>query len=155
MTGAIAMSLELAIEQNTSAIRELIAALLANKAPQVTEAVTGVVSGITEAEIAESAKPTNAKKEHAEKPQATVGDNGASGTTTSSQSDAATNTGTTEATARVVQYPEVAKAITAYVATHGREATVKLLASFSVKTGKELKPEQYADVLAACSKAGA
>lgn len=48
-----------------------------------------------------------------------------------------------------VDYAQVGAAITAFAARNGRDATLAKLGAFGVKSGKELKPEQYADVLAA------
>ncbi len=49
----------------------------------------------------------------------------------------------------VIEYAQVGAAITAFAAKHGRQAAVDKLAGLGVKSGKELKPEQYADALAA------
>lgn len=38
-------------------------------------------------------------------------------------------------------------------ATKGREAAVKLLGTFGLKSAKEAKPEQYADIIKACEEA--
>jgi hypothetical protein len=47
-----------------------------------------------------------------------------------------------------LEYAPVGAAITAYAAKHGRQAALEKLARFGVKTGKELKPEQFAQALA-------
>ena len=49
-------------------------------------------------------------------------------------------------------YEPVGKAITTFAAKHGRDATLAKLAELGVKSGKELKPEQYAAALAAFSE---
>lgn len=47
-----------------------------------------------------------------------------------------------------VEYSAVSAAITAAVATHGRDAVLAVLKdSYSAKSGKDLKPEQYAEFL--------
>lgn len=48
-----------------------------------------------------------------------------------------------------IEYAQIGAAITAFAATNGRDATLAKLAEFGVKSGKELKPEQYADALIA------
>lgn len=53
----------------------------------------------------------------------------------------------TTATAASPSYEPVGKAITTYAATHGRDAALAKLAELGVKSGKELKPEQYAAAL--------
>lgn len=50
-----------------------------------------------------------------------------------------------------VDYAPVGAAITAYAAANGRDATLAKLAELGVKSGKELKPDQYAAALAAFS----
>lgn len=57
--------------------------------------------------------------------------------------------------AAVTDYAPVGAAITAFAAANGREAAVAKLATFGVKSGKELKPDQYAAALAAFSAAEA
>ena len=54
-----------------------------------------------------------------------------------------------KAEAPVADYAPVGAAITAFAAANGREATLAKLEAFGVTSGKNLKPEQYADVLAA------
>lgn len=48
----------------------------------------------------------------------------------------------------VLDYALVGAAITSYAAVNGREAALAKLATLNVKSGKELKPEQYAAALA-------
>lgn len=56
----------------------------------------------------------------------------------------------------VVEYPAVSAAITSAVATHGREPVLVLLRdAYGAKSGKDLKPEQYADFLEKLSGIGA
>lgn len=58
-----------------------------------------------------------------------------------------------EPAAAATDYAPVGAAITAYAAANGREAAIAKLATFGVKSGKELKPDQYAAALAAFSAA--
>lgn len=55
----------------------------------------------------------------------------------------------TPAAPAVTEYAPVGAAITAYAAAHGRQATLDKLAQLGVKSGKELKPDQWAAALAA------
>ena len=50
-------------------------------------------------------------------------------------------------------YTAVSKAIQAVATAKGRAAAVTVLGKFSVARGPELKPEQYAGVIAACNEA--
>jgi hypothetical protein len=50
--------------------------------------------------------------------------------------------------AKPIEYAQVGAAITAYAAKHGRQATMDKLSRLGVKTGKELKPEQFEQALA-------
>jgi hypothetical protein len=75
---------------------------------------------------------------------------------------AATVTGTTSAPAdklppvvKDVTLAQVADAIIDLANNHSRDAAVKILSDAGVKRVPELKPEQYADVLAAVAKAKA
>lgn len=52
-----------------------------------------------------------------------------------------------------VVYDDAAKAVTRLSKTKGRDAAVALLAEFGVANLKEVKPEQYAEVIAAAEKA--
>jgi hypothetical protein len=55
----------------------------------------------------------------------------------------------------VIEYPVVSAAITAAVGKHGRDAVIALLEPFKAKSGKDLKPEQYAEFLEKLSGIGA
>lgn len=125
------MSLEQALADNTAAIKELIAVwgklnAQANKVSAKVEA--GETGPITAAgkPVAE-VKPAAAEKPKAE-PKAEP---------------------KKEAAAPVADYAPVGAAITAFAAANGRDATLAKLEAFGVTSGKNLKPEQYADVLAA------
>jgi len=119
------MSLEQAIQENTAAVKELIAvwgklnaqAKAVDKAPGTTT-------------VTAAGKPVEAKVEKAaaDKPKVET---------------------KKEVAAPAADYAPVGAAITAFAAANGREAALAKLSEFNVKSGKELKPEQYADVLAA------
>lgn len=129
------MSIEQALAENTAAIKELIAmwgklnaqAKTVDKAP-------------AETTVTAAGKPVEAKvekageKPKAEKPAAVEKDKAES---------------KPKAEAPVADYAPVGAAITAFAAANGRDATLAKLAEFGVTSGKALKPEQYADVLAA------
>lgn len=51
-----------------------------------------------------------------------------------------------------VEYAEIAAAIGKLVTTRGRPRAVAVLADFGATNGKELKPAQYRDFLAAAAK---
>ncbi len=55
--------------------------------------------------------------------------------------------------APAVDYPTVQKAVLNLANSKGRDAALEVLAGFNVKSGKELKPEQYEAVLAALNAA--
>lgn len=55
--------------------------------------------------------------------------------------------------AEPIPYETVAAAITNLVKVKGRDAGLAVLKSFGVAKGPELKPEQYAAVIAACEAA--
>lgn len=134
------MSLEIAIAENTAAIRELIAKLS-----------TGAVIPQDTAtdKPATTAKNTKAKTDpkpdaaQSSEPTQTASDNSASSSTESNEASA-----TEQPT-----YQEVAALITKVSRTVSREAAVELLDGFGAKRGPDLKPEQFADVVAACEKA--
>lgn len=52
-------------------------------------------------------------------------------------------------------YQDAANAVTKLARTQGRDAAIKVLAQFGAKTLPDVKAEQFADVIAACEKAGA
>jgi hypothetical protein len=55
-----------------------------------------------------------------------------------------------------IEYPVVSAAITAAVGTHGRDAVLALLKDgYGAKSGKDLKPEQYAEFLEKLEAIGA
>lgn len=125
------MSLETALAENTAAMKELIAVW--GKLNAQAKAVDKMPA---ESTVVAAGKPVEAKVEKAvaDKPKAEA---------------PKVEKPKAEAAAPVADYAPVGAAITAFAAANGREPTLAKLASFGVKSGKELKPEQYADVLAA------
>lgn len=122
------MSLELAIQQNTEAVNRLVAILEKGTLPPAAAAVVAPVE-----EKAEEPKP--AKKAKAEKaPEPAKAEEPA-------------------ADAKVYSYQEAATAITKLASSKGRDAAVSLLKKFGVAKGPELKPDQYAAVVAEAEKA--
>ena len=165
------MSLELAITENTNAIRDLIVAI-GNGLHATTEQVAAVIK---------EAKPTKSVK-------ATVTTNGASNTPQSSPATSAADVAAPETAsaaetlaateaASVTQmaahqaeaatlgaanrpadaptYQDAAAAITKLSRTKGRDAAVAVLASFGAAKLPDVKPEQFAAIIAAAETAGA
>jgi len=134
------MSLEQALAENTAAIKELTAvwsklnaqANAVDKMPADTVVKAGPVEVVAKPEKAVAPK---AEKAAVTKPAAST----TASTASSSTADAAP----------AVDYAPVGAAITAYAATHGRDATIAKLGDFGVASGKALKPEQYEAALAA------
>lgn len=125
------MSLEQALAENTAAMKELIAVWGKLNAQAKAVDKTSADTPVTAAGKTVVAKP---EKAVAEKPAPEVKKEVAKAET---------------AAAPVADYAPVGTAITAFAAANGREATLAKLAEFGVSSGKALKPEQYADVLAA------
>lgn len=120
------MSLEAAIQENTSVLRELLARLSGAVITPPT------VPAAKEVEVPKPA-PTPAAAAALPTPPASA----APAAAAASPSD-------------VVAYDQVSKAITDGVKAD-RAKVVAVLAEFGVKKGTELKPEQYAEFLAALS----
>ena len=133
------MSLEQALAENTSAIKELTAmwATLNKQAKTiVTDTEAGKTTGVTIAatkhiEVAPSPKP-------APTPVAVV-------TATPAPVETAPAEPVAESPSEIT-YEQVSKAITDKAKTD-RNAVVALLGKFGVKKGTELKAEQYADFI--------
>ena len=161
------MSLEATIQENTNAIRELIAAIKSG-APTTAAQVAAVV---TEAKTTPCAghDAETAKEEGKGKPEK---DTTAKKTTAAATEAAASTQSTAEAGAGAAQekkadnseasdkaevpaYTSVVSAINKLAQGKGRDAAVAILSKFGVTRGPELKPEQYAAVIAECETAGA
>lgn len=151
------MSLEAVIADNTSAIRELIAALTASAkaAPVPTAPLPDATAALAAEATAEAAtaiqeavkaRPTSAKTKATPAPTPP---------TAAAPPDAAPEqkAASSEPPAAPTTYAEVVAAVTKVANAKGRDAAVGVFAAFGVANGKELKPEQYAAVVAACAKA--
>ena len=131
------MSIEQALAENTAAIKELIA-VWGKLTSQAASVKAKVDAGETSVIAAGGAPVAEVKPAAAEKPKATP----------KPAAEAKKEEPKAEA-APALDYAKVGAAITAFAAANGRDVTLAKLAEFGVKSGKELKPEQYADVLAA------
>ena len=122
------MSLEAVIQENTNALRDLIAQLQAGQPP----------AAIKVAEVAAPVPaPAPAVKE--EKPKA--------------EAKAETKTEKADASTVEVTIDAVKKATTDLAKAKGRDAAVEVLGQFDAKNANEVKPEAYADFIAAAAKA--
>lgn len=138
------MSLEIAIQENTKAIRELIAAI-SNGIPTTAAQVAAVVQ---EAQVEEKPAKTEkkAKAEKAETPKAETA------ATPEPKADAAPAADD----APEVTYQDAAAAITQLSKVKGRDAAVALLKKFGASKLPEVKPEDFAAIVAdAKAQAGA
>jgi len=136
------MSIEQALADNTAALKELIA-VWGKLTAQAAAVKAKVDSGETSVIAAGGAPVAEAKPAAAEKPKATP---------KADPKPAAAEVKKEEPKAEAapaLDYAKVGAAITAFAAANGRDVTLAKLAEFGVKSGKGLKPEQYADVLAA------
>lgn len=125
------MSLEIALQENTNAIRELIAAIQAGAVPA--------------AAAVEVTKPKTEKKAtKTDEPAAEV---------KPSEPVAETEDETPSKLTEPATYEAVADAIKNVAKTKGRDVAVNLLKQFGVSKGPDLKVEQYAEVLAAAQTA--
>ncbi|AQW29107.1 hypothetical protein JK151_08970 [Ralstonia syzygii subsp. celebesensis] len=117
------MSLEVAIQENTAAIRDLIAAIASGAA----------VPAAADKVVAASTKSKTEAKQEAVPPVA--------------------NTEAAEEGAPAVTYNEAASVITKLSRAKGRDAALKVLQGFGADNLKGIKPEQFADVMGAAQKA--
>lgn len=138
------MSLETVIAENTAAIRELIAAL-ANGVPTTNQQVQAVV------EEAKAEKPAKAKK--AEAPKQEAEPEPAATPEPKAEPAAAAAEAEPKAQAEASTYQDAASAITKLSRAKGRDAAVALLAQFGASKLPEVKPEQFADIIAAAEEA--
>jgi 2-oxoglutarate dehydrogenase E2 component (dihydrolipoamide succinyltransferase) len=120
------MSLEQALADNTAALRELAALFANSKLPPVPAPVP-------------EPTPAPAAKAPAPKPEPKPEPKPAPKPEPKPEVKAAP---------AALDYAAVGTAITAYAAKHGREATLTKLGALGVKSGKELKPDKYAEALA-------
>jgi hypothetical protein len=126
------MSLELVIEKNTEAIRELIAVIKAGSGVAVTNiSATEVVErpGKVADAVAPVVKPEPEPLKQAE------------------------STPEQPADKSPVTYQEAASAITKLSREKGRDVAIEVLAKFGATKLPEVKPEKFADLVAAVKKA--
>jgi hypothetical protein len=158
------MSLEATIQENTNAIRELIAAIktgvpttAAQVAAVVTEAKTTPCAGHdAETTKADAAKETAAKETTAAATEAAA----STQSTAEAVADAAPEkkadkSEASDKSADAPTYQATADAVTKLARTKGREAAVAVLTKFGARKLPDVKPEQFAAVIAACEEAGA
>lgn len=146
------MSLEATIQENTNAIRELIAAIqagvpttAAQVAAVVTEAATDKLAE-TVKEEAPAKKPTTAKKAEPAPTQPTA---------EAVAADAPEQKAEPSAQGAAPTYQATADAVTSLARTKGREAAVAVLTKFGASKLPDVKPEQFAAVIAECEAVGA
>lgn len=157
------MSLEIALAENTAAIRELIAHLKdgtslkqptpeeidanikdLNKAPKPQAAGKGTTAATQEKPA--PTQPTAGEAEGAA-PEKTAGAQSPSAEPAEAQQQAST------AADDAPDYATTAKAVTDLVKAKGRDVGVGVLAKFGAANLKEVKPEQFAEVIEACKEA--
>lgn len=121
------MSLELAIQENTIALRALIAVMTSAPAAALNEAAPAqAAEPVNQTTNVEPITKNQVKKE-------APADQGAEAPT----------------------YQATADAVTKLARTKGREVTVDVLAQFGASKLPEVQPEQFAALIAACEAAGA
>ena len=166
------MSLEAIIQENTNAIRELIAAIqagvpttaAAQVAAVVTEAKAEKAPAKKETAKAEEKKPDAGAAQTAEtQPSATT--EGAESSTAEQKPEALTQMTAAEAEkalhghannpADAPTYQATADAVTKLARTKGRDTAIAVLAKFGAGKLPDVKPEQFAAVITACEEAGA
>lgn len=162
------MSLETVIAENTSALRDLLAAIqggalitppeASGKKPSRTaaekpERTADSASTAQAAASASTRKPDGTSQSSADSQGADAGN---------AQPDAAAQTGASAAidttvqsaqTGAAVTYQAAADAVTKLARTKGRDAAIGVLKSFGVEKLPEVKADQYAAVVTACAKA--
>lgn len=131
------MSLEIALQENTAAIHALIAAIQSGAVPAAAVNVEAPAAKKSAAAVKEAAS-SGQKNTKVADPAPTAEE--------PAKSEAAGTRATEQPT-----YDQVAKAITALAKAKGRDVAVGLLKEFGVAKGPDLKPEQYADALAAAT----
>lgn len=123
------MSLEVAINENTQAIRELIAALAKGQTPTAAQ-VQAVREEVTQAEKPKAkAEPKPAPEASAPTPAETFPDTPG------------------------VTYQDAAAAITKLSRTKGRDAAVALLYRFKASKLPDVQPDQYFEIIEAAKAA--
>ena len=134
----------------------VVSGLSVGKPVAATEAASGQNTARAGAAPAKTAKDkAPAADSAAAQPQgstAATGEAGNAAAGSSSQDKPAASSASSSApAASPLAYEPVGKAITTYAAKLGRDAALRVLGTFGVKSGKELKPEQYQAALEAFS----
>ncbi|WP_323026558.1 hypothetical protein [Castellaniella sp.] len=155
------MSLETAIAENTSALRELLAVLQAGAlAIQPEAASTGKKSGTGRSSAQTQTASDSSANSSTESTKADEPGKGADAGNAPPDAAARTDAGpATDGTAQsaetgaAVTYQAAADAVTKLARTKGRDAAIGVLKDFGVEKLPEVKADQYAAVVAACAKA--
>lgn len=139
------MSLEIALQENTAAIKELIAKLTAEGLTQ--RAAVGTVMHQVAQEA--TSKPEEVKKEApVKKPAAETASSPSGATPPSEEKKVDAPVLDFAALAEQPSYDQVKAKLLALSKEKGREPTVTLLSRFGATRGPDLKPEQYAKFIA-------
>lgn len=118
------MSLEIALQENTVAVKSLLAALLAN-----------VNASATLPDVIANAKAPDPEPKSETKPKVE----------TKAKAEPKPPKTPVVKDAEALTYADIAPMIVAIAKEKGREVAIELMTEFGVKSGKDLKPEQYAD----------
>lgn len=149
------MSLEATIQENTNAIRELIAAI-SKGMPVAASTVAAVVEqGKTTTEKAVTTKKSDVKTASSQ-PGAEQKSEAPKGDAQGTAEPAADNTAPADGGAvngTAATYSDAAAAVTALAKAKGRDAAVAVLKDFGAAKLPDIKPEDFAAVIAACEKA--
>ncbi|AAR97700.1 hypothetical protein ACLRAE_12450 [Bordetella bronchiseptica] len=155
------MSLEAAIQENTSALRDLIAAIKAGvptTAAQVAAVAAEAPAAQQEASTEKKPRATSAKTTAATAPTPPTAEVGAADAPESKAENSAPvqagDAGQDAAAGDAAPtYQDTADAVTKLARVKGRDAAVAVLSKFGAAKLPDVKPEQFADVLAACNQA--
>lgn len=148
------MTLEATIAENTAAIQQLIGTIKGNAAA-LADLLAGAKNSAASHDVKEASTP---KKPQASTPATQPAAPAPTPSTAKVPPPAPSNKDEKPAdppAADAPDYATTAKAVNALVKAKGRQAAVDVLATFSAVTLKDVKPEQFAAVIAACEKAEA
>ncbi|MFU2048928.1 hypothetical protein [Bordetella hinzii] len=150
------MSLEAAIQENTSALRDLIAAIKAGvptTAAQVAAVAAEAPAAQQEASTEKKPRATSAKTTAATAPTPPTAEVGAADAPESKAENSAPVQAGNAGQDAAPTYQDTADAVTKLARVKGRDAAVAVLSKFGAAKLPDVKPEQFADVLAACNQA--
>ena len=131
------MTLEIALQENTAAIHQLIAALSNNPSAAVPTGGT-----IAQASVADNSASSTAEAPSVAKPEAAAKKPAKSSTQAEAEQPAAQ--------AGSVTKPEAVEALKALAVAMGRDQVVAVLAQFKAAKLDDVKPEDFAALIAAC-----